>query len=89
MECLSRNEDSPEACDQKLAETLRTPKLEQAAAKAAGVSWNPTSWMFCPERMCSTVIGGVVVWRDDDHATATYTATLAPYLGRIIDKVTA
>jgi peptidoglycan/LPS O-acetylase OafA/YrhL len=88
VECLSRNEDDPAACDQALADMQSVPRPEKAAAREAGVTWNPTSWMFCPEKVCSTVIGGVVVWRDDDHATATYTRTLAPYLQRIIDRAT-
>jgi len=88
LSCLSDNEDDPTVCDQPLSEMLAVPKPERAAAREAGVLWNPTSWMFCPQKVCSTVIGGVVVWRDDDHATATYTRTLAPYLQRIIDRAT-
>ena len=86
VDCLSRHEDDPAACDQRLSEMLATPKPEKAAASAAGVAYSTTAWMFCPQKLCATVIGGVAVWRDDDHATATYTRTLAPYLARIVDK---
>lgn len=35
---------------------------------------------FCDARRCFPVIGGILVHKDDSHMTATYGATLAPYL---------
>ncbi len=32
------------------------------------------------------VIGGVIVYRDRDHLTASYSRTLAPYLVAAIEK---
>jgi hypothetical protein len=37
---------------------------------------------FCDARRCPSVIGGVMVYRDHTHLTATYVATLAPYISR-------
>lgn len=36
---------------------------------------------FCGPAVCPPVIGGILVHKDDSHITATYGATLAPYLG--------
>jgi peptidoglycan/LPS O-acetylase OafA/YrhL len=36
--------------------------------------------LYCDERTCHVVIGNVVVYRDLDHLTATFSRTLAPYL---------
>lgn len=37
---------------------------------------------LCPEGVCLPVIGGVVVYLDDDHLTGTFARTLAPALER-------
>ncbi|MFY1669461.1 acyltransferase family protein [Plantactinospora sp. WMMB334] len=41
----------------------------------------------CPARRCAPVIGGVLVYRDDRHLTATYARTLAPRLRSALDRV--
>jgi peptidoglycan/LPS O-acetylase OafA/YrhL len=35
---------------------------------------------FCEPTVCSPIVGGVVVYFDGEHLTATYSRTLAPYL---------
>lgn len=37
---------------------------------------------FCGARVCHPVIGGALVHKDNTHITATYGATLAPFLDR-------
>lgn len=37
-------------------------------------------YLFCTKGRCPAIIGGVDVYRDDHHVTATYEKTLAPYL---------
>jgi hypothetical protein len=41
---------------------------------------------YCDDRSCPSVIGGVMVYRDYTHLTATYVSTLAPYLGREVSS---
>jgi hypothetical protein len=41
---------------------------------------------ICPNDPCAAVIGGVVVYRDAHHLTATYAATLAPRLRDEIER---
>ena len=36
---------------------------------------------YCDATTCYTVIGGVVVYADNNHVSNTYARTLAPYLG--------
>lgn len=42
---------------------------------------------YCDVDRCLTIIGGVVVYRDGDHITATFARTLAPILLRELRKV--
>ena len=89
VECLARHQDSPSDCDRSVSQLKREPRIESAAASAASVDYVETASMFCRPTVCPTVIGGVVVWRDGNHATATYTSTLAPYLTAALTKVGA
>ena len=41
---------------------------------------------YCTDTVCPSVIGGVAVFRDRTHVTATFMTTLAPYLGRDLEK---
>lgn len=45
-----------------------------------------TQW-YCDDQTCPQVVGNVLVYRDTHHITATYAATLAPYLGQELAKV--
>ena len=38
--------------------------------------------LYCTETECSPVIGHVLVYRDQSHITATFAATLSPYVER-------
>ena len=41
---------------------------------------------YCTARACPAVIGSVAVHRDRTHVTKTYMVSLAPYLGREIER---
>ena len=43
--------------------------------------------MYCTATTCPVVIGGANVYRDRHHMTATYSATLAPYLWRQLSAI--
>jgi hypothetical protein len=43
-----------------------------------------TNWI-CHPVVCPAVVGGVIVYFDQSHLTATYAATLAPYLDPAVD----
>ncbi|MFL4474809.1 acyltransferase family protein [Paeniglutamicibacter sp. MACA_103] len=46
---------------------------------------DPTRY-FCQDGTCPAVIGGVVVYFDASHITATYAETLTPFLEKDLDK---
>ncbi len=41
---------------------------------------------LCRKVVCPVTVGGVIIYRDHSHLTATYAATLEPYLRVAIDK---
>lgn len=54
----------------------------EAVAQVDKASLIDMTTFFCDARRCPSVIGGVMVYRDHTHLTATYVATLAPYISR-------
>ena len=56
---------------------LATDRANALAAEARFI--DPTAWI-CPSDPCPTVIGGLLVYREQDHMTATFAASLAPLL---------
>jgi hypothetical protein len=58
--------------------------LRPAAAAMKGAHLIDLTSYYCNDTNCPAVIGHVVVYRDQDHLTATYARTLAPYLGRAL-----
>jgi hypothetical protein len=42
---------------------------------------------FCDPRRCLPVVGGVLVYRDDNHLTTLFAETLAPYLQRALPRL--
>jgi hypothetical protein len=44
---------------------------------------------FCDRRRCFPVVGGILVAKDSTHLTAAFSATLGPYLLRVVDPLTA
>ena len=63
-------------------------KVENAAVSEAGAKLiDPANW-FCTATTCPAVIDGIVVYSDNSHVTATYTAWLAPVLGQALTKLT-
>ncbi|HET8953621.1 MAG TPA: hypothetical protein VFN44_24070 [Solirubrobacteraceae bacterium] len=45
--------------------------------------------MLCLEDLCPAVIGGVLVYRNSGHLTASFAATLGPWLGRRLPRIAA
>jgi hypothetical protein len=42
---------------------------------------------FCAENLCPTVVGNLLVYRDDNHMTVTYSEFLAPLLDEAVGPV--
>ena len=85
-ECLARDQD----CQALEIEAFPLPDPMSAAfGNDPGVPVIDMTHGFCADGVCPMVIGNVTVWRDYHHFTATYARTLAPALGRELDRITA
>jgi hypothetical protein len=60
----------------------------KAVARVPGASLLDLTRYFCRNRSCAPVIGDVIVYRDANHLTSSYTRTLAPYLRDGVLQVT-
>ncbi|MGB3185224.1 MAG: SGNH hydrolase domain-containing protein [Ornithinimicrobium sp.] len=90
-ECLSLNTDDPGQCAfPREAALQESSPMNTAAAGMGGVHVVDLNDYVCPDQECQMVIGGLVVYRDLNHLTASYAATLAPMLQRALgDSVSA
>ena len=82
-ECVAEHDDSwATTCTTARAKAVARSALsqQQAAAAEADVPLIDLDDYVCPGTRCPAIIGGVLVWRDAHHLTATYARTLAPRL---------
>jgi hypothetical protein len=93
LDCVERAVDDGKnpgrACALPRKQTLGADAAVEAAKRLDSrpvAVVDMTSW-FCPDEMCPAVIGGALVYKDANHITAAYGATLAPYLGRKLDRI--
>lgn len=82
LECQLASPIDPLPCSPSPDDARAQLDLAVEAARLLGVDvvdlWNA----FCSEDLCPTVLGGVLVYRDEHHFTGTFGTTLAPYLER-------
>ncbi|PJJ58142.1 peptidoglycan/LPS O-acetylase OafA/YrhL [Mumia flava] len=86
-ECVALHTDDLDACSGERADWLPPDPVEQAAADVGGrnVTYADLNDHVCGPRRCESVVGGVIVYFDGSHLTATYARTIAPYLGPVLD----
>jgi hypothetical protein len=72
-----------------LAAGLGGPDALVGAAHKSGAALIDMNDKICVNDFCPPVIGGVLVNRDSDHLTSTYSKSLASHLGQAIDKALA
>ena len=81
VDCVSANLDQLDRCANRRSDALPADlPLDQAARSVSRVEYVDLSDAFCIGDRCPSVIGNVLVYRDKDHITATYSKTLAPRL---------
>jgi peptidoglycan/LPS O-acetylase OafA/YrhL len=80
--CLADHPDDYTSCDGKRIDWLpREPMIRAVAAiNDPRITMVNLTNFICAGRKCSAAVGGVVVYFDNSHLTATYAITLAPYL---------
>ena len=76
-------------CAVKRTQALRNDPAVIAARrlKSPRVKIIDMTRFMCSRKRCFPVIGGALVYKDDQHLTDVFASTLGPFLGRAIDKL--
>lgn len=88
-DCVSKNDPRLTRCAVPRTRALSTTV---GASQAVSVQGSAAKLIdlddaICPTRQCAPVIGGVLVYSDDNHMTVTYGESLAPRLGRALSQL--
>jgi hypothetical protein len=86
--CLSAHLNSVGACTPARATAVddRGVTAEVRATEAGGGDYADVTDLFCTDTTCPLVVGNQLVFRDDNHLTASYAAFLGPVIGALIDR---
>ena len=86
---LERRRNPGDACARPRSKVLRADPAVAAARRNASdrVRSVDLTRLLCSARRCFPVIGGALVYVDDQHFTAVFSETLAPALRRAIDAL--
>ncbi len=78
--CLAAHRTRISACETARSTAIGVghDRAEKAAADAAGATFSSLNGVVCSYDPCPVVAGNVVMWRDQTHMTATFSALLAP-----------
>ena len=57
-------------------------------AAAAGAGYINTQPWFCFDLTCADIVDNLLVYRDDNHITATYASWLTPVIGADLEDET-
>jgi hypothetical protein len=81
-ECVAEHPEQLTVCAVDRAVALNNVGTSQVVATTTlpQVQLIDLTASICPAKRCSAIIGGVLVYRDSQHLTATYSRTLAPDL---------
>lgn len=88
-ECASLNSDELTACAFPRAAATENQGAAQmlAAQQSTGVTAVDLNDAICPTDPCAAAIGGVLIYRDTNHLTATYARSLEPRLAAALSQV--
>jgi peptidoglycan/LPS O-acetylase OafA/YrhL len=79
LECVAEHRGDEQACWAPRVEAFHEDPLVEASSRA-GVPLLDLSDGICGPVRCDAVVGNIVVYRDRQHLTATYTLTMLPLL---------
>lgn len=87
-DCVAQNESSLTKCAMPRDEILEesTPEVEAAKGLDGAHVLDVTS-AVCPGDMCPAVIGGVQIYRDGNHLTATYSKTMHTQFAAALEPI--
>ena len=85
-QCLSNNLEHADACDATVQEAFSPEVIEteKAAAQATDAEYLDFTPYLCNEETCPTIIDNLLVYRDEQHLTATFSTRLAEPLEETI-----
>jgi hypothetical protein len=86
-ECVAAHPDRLTECSVDRKSALRVTENVTAAEGLPGAHHADLNDAICPGDRCAAVIGGVLVYRDTNHVTATYAASLAPRLAVMVKAI--
>lgn len=86
-DCVAEHLDDPSACSGARSDWVpRDPAHDLArSTDLPGISPVDLTDRICRSERCDAVVGGVLVYFDASHLTATYARTLAPYLAPSVE----
>src|SRR5487761_1910820 len=88
--CLSANLDNAPACATSRDGGVDLPgmRTEESVVRAVGGYYINTLWWLCSaQAICPPIISGFLVYRDDNHLTATFAGLLSTPVGDALDLV--
>lgn len=80
IDCVRENRNSLGKCSLDPETAFRLDQQVRAVDAVPGSSLVDLSSRFCRADACPVVVGNVLVYRDNNHLTATYSRSLAPFL---------
>ena len=84
LNCLNASPEAVASCNPKRAAAVNRSRQDaiRRMADANGVQVVETTPWFCTDTVCPAIVGGIPVYRDTNHITATYSAFLGTVLGK-------
>ncbi len=79
-DCVSRQPKRLERCAFPREEESDQAFDEQSTVRVDGADAVDPAPVVCPRGLCHAVMGNALVYRDDNHLTATFARTLSPWL---------
>jgi len=86
-DCVAMNKKNPTRCEMNRNQLTVTDHQVGAAKAMPNVQFVHTTNWFCTDTQCPAVIGNVLVYRDDQHITSTYAATLTSRVQKAIPQL--
>ena len=86
-DCLSVHLDDAQACALPTGAAVNYlgSRAEQLTVESAGGYYVPTAPWVCSKDRCPVIAGNLLMYRDDNHLTATYAQWLEPVVAASID----
>jgi len=84
---MARRSDAGTDCALPRSSSLRPDPAVTAATRVNRVQVIDLTDFMCDAEQCFPVVGGVLVKKDAGHLTRRFATTLAPYVGRALDRL--